>query len=197
MEALIEKDAVKDEPATKNPGAEHFDRIAKEAERVLNMVRDTRDLLRQADRMLVLAGEVLNVSQPVRKGKLGIRWWRQKPNEDRVPVLVVWDIGRNGRFYPRKITDKWLARRVRSDGDFSVNVEVTEKVVGYVTECLRVRAMLRARMGKIKVMISRSASHWDTLDFQVDELLKLREKASENIEVWENRKLKARTVRFK
>ncbi len=54
--------------------------------------------MKEVERLIVFAGEILKFAMPDVAGKIGIRWWKMKGGaKDREPVLVRWDLVKTGK----------------------------------------------------------------------------------------------------
>ena len=116
----------------------------KRGEKLARKVEWIAGMLVEIDDLLDAWGGVLDVSQPLKSGKMGLRWWRLSgKSEMREPVLVEWKRGKDRRFFPVRVEPSSFCRRIKRGGGFAVNVEVTREVAHYVVEALRMRVMLR------------------------------------------------------
>lgn len=138
-------------------------------------------MLVEIDELLEAWGDVLEVSQPPRSGKLGLRWWKLSGmSEMKEPVLVEWKRGKDRRFFPVRVEAKSFCRRVKRGGGFAVNEGVTREVAHYIVEALRMREMLKKVLMKMMIEdFGRDGGalkrHADVIGFQSARAVELKE----------------------
>ncbi|MDD5708572.1 MAG: hypothetical protein PHR35_21850 [Kiritimatiellae bacterium] len=105
------------------------------------------------DRTLVLIGQMLNISQPPRPGKMGIRWWITKG--ERHPVVVEWRLTKTrGHLWPARVDPSRMGLRAKENGTFAVCRMETTELLQMAQKLLAMRKSLRDGVARIRHTIN-------------------------------------------
>jgi hypothetical protein len=106
-------------------GMGNMDQFVCEGRNIAEGARQLVEVLERYERLLVLADQVLRVSQPPTPGKIGIRWWLLRGGDVlRVPVVVRWFKVRGGRWRGVKV-EQIRRDRLIKEGAAALNHETT------------------------------------------------------------------------
>jgi hypothetical protein len=134
---------------TSHPGTDHFNARREEALQIGALLDEVGHVSMSIDEKLALLGELLNQSQPPAAGKIGLRWWSRRGG--RMPVMVEWKRGRNGRLWPDPIDGtKWLTRMAKSRSTFAINHAQTVELLELAVKLLKMRHSLNDGLHRIK-----------------------------------------------
>lgn len=120
------------------------------------MMRDATSALESTEKLIDMVSEILSISQPPISGMLGVRWWKLTgQGRFREPVLVRWELQKNGRRRPVKA----INYQVRSTGNYALNAAETKEAAMILKNLIADRKSIKNRLANVRRIMSGLRGH--------------------------------------